>query len=185
MYSESAVDRVRLLFPFFLQSLPQPFPHRVATVRIKPDELVLASVEGFGAAFRSLGVNERQANGDDFERLTGVTGHVTESNRLVRWKCAARAAPEERRQFDDLVQDRDVVSLFDVFPSDACCHGRLVVGFSCGFHGFISLDESKFCVCKDSSADARLLGARVRNYEEMKLHTHGYSHEQCEKRLTK
>ncbi len=185
MYSESAVDRVRLLFPFLLQVLPQSLPHHVTTVWIKPDELVLASVEGFGAAFRSLGVNERQAYGDDFEGLTRVTGHVTDSNRFVRWKGAAGAAPEERRQFDELVQDRDVVSLFDVFPSDPCCHGRLVVGFRRGFHGFISLDESKFGLCKDSSADARLLSARIRNDEEMKLHTHGYSHEQCEKRLTK
>ena len=41
----------------------------MTAVRVKPDELVLASVEGFGAAFRSLGVNERQANSDDFEGL--------------------------------------------------------------------------------------------------------------------
>ncbi len=89
MYSESAVDRVRLLFPFLLQSLSQPFPHRAATVRIQPDELVLTSVESFRAAFRSLGVNERKANGDDLEGLTSVTGHVTESNRFVRWKGSA------------------------------------------------------------------------------------------------
>lgn len=144
MYSESAVDRERLLLPFLLQSLPQPFPHLAATVRVKPDELVLASVEGCRAALGALGINERQADGNDFEGLTSVTGHATESNRLVRWKYAARAAPQERRQFDDLVQYRNVVSSFDVFSSDSCSDGRLIVGFGCRFHDFISLDEREF-----------------------------------------
>lgn len=42
-------------------------------------------------------------------------------------------------------------------------------------------------MCKRSSFGFRLLGAVVRNDEEVKLHTHGYSHERYEneKRLTK
>ncbi|TWU62015.1 hypothetical protein V7x_37440 [Crateriforma conspicua] len=33
-------------------------------------------------------------------------------------------------------------------------------------------------MCRQSSLDVRLLGAGFRNREELKLHTHGYSHEQ-------
>lgn len=33
-------------------------------------------------------------------------------------------------------------------------------------------------MCRQSSLDIRLFGAGLRNSEELKLHTHGYSHEQ-------
>lgn len=119
MYSESAVDRVRLLFPFLLQVLPQSLPHLATSASVEPDELVFADVEDCGGASRLLGVNERQANGDDFAGLASVTGFVDRSNRFVRRECAAGAAPQERWQFVDLYQSGDVVSWFDVFSGDA------------------------------------------------------------------
>lgn len=134
MYSESAVDRVRLLFPFLLQVLPQSLPHLATSASVEPDKLVFADVEDRGTASRLLGVNERQADGDDFAGLASVTGFVDRSNWFVRRERAACAAPQERWQFVDLCQSGDVVSWFDVFSSDACCHVRREVGFGCGFH---------------------------------------------------
>ena len=84
MYSESAVDRVRLLFPFLLQVSSQSLPHPAASVPVKPNELVFADVEDRGSASRLLGVNERQADSDDFAGLASVTGLVDRSNWLVR-----------------------------------------------------------------------------------------------------
>ncbi len=95
---------------------------------------MFADVEDRGTASRLLGVNERQADGDNFAGLASVTGFVDRSNRFVRRKRAAGAAPQEGWQFVDLRQRGDVVSWFDVFSSDACCHVRREVGFGCGFH---------------------------------------------------
>jgi hypothetical protein len=177
VYSESAVDRVRLLLPFLLQILPQSLPHLATSVSVEPNELVFADVEDRGTASRLLGVNERQADGDDFAGLASVTGFVDRSNWLIRRKRAARAAPQERWQFVDLGQSGNVVSWLDVFSSDACCHVRREVGFACGFHDSFRLMKVVLNV-QIAFAGARLLGAGFRNGEEVKLHTHGYSHEQ-------
>ena len=63
VYSESAVDRVRLLFAFLLQSLSHLLPHLAATVRIEPDQLLLSYVDHVDAAPGAFGVNEGQADG--------------------------------------------------------------------------------------------------------------------------
>ncbi|MEZ6125804.1 MAG: hypothetical protein R3C49_21975 [Planctomycetaceae bacterium] len=101
---------------------------------VKPDKLVFADVEDRGTASRLLGVNERQADGDDFAGLTSVTGFIDRSNLLIRRECAARAAPQERWKFMDLGQSGNVVPWLDVFSGDACCHVRREVGVGCGFH---------------------------------------------------
>ena len=93
MYSESAVDRVRLLFAFLLQSLSHLLPHLAATVSIEADQLLLSCVDHVDAAPGAFGVNEGQADGDDFVGLTHVTRHVSRANRLVGRQSGARAAP--------------------------------------------------------------------------------------------
>ena len=93
MYSESAVDRVRLLFPFLLQSLLHLLPHNATAVRVEPDQLLLSCVDHVDAAPGAFGVNEGQADGDDFVGLTRVTRHVTSANRLVGRQSDTRAAP--------------------------------------------------------------------------------------------
>lgn len=95
---------------------------------------MFADVEDRGTASRLLGVNERQADGDDFAGLASVTGFIDRSNWFVRRERAAGAAPQERWEFVDLGQSGDVVSWFDVFSGDACCHVRREVCFGCGFH---------------------------------------------------
>ena len=83
MYSESAVDRVRFLFRFLLRRLSHLFPKRAAVVPVKPDELLLSCVERDQAAFRPPGVNERQANGNDFVRFAAGTRQVASPNGFV------------------------------------------------------------------------------------------------------
>ena len=137
---------------------------------------MFAGVEDRGTASRLFGVNERQADGDDFAGLASVTGFVDRLNWLIRRECAACAAPQERWQFVDLRQSGDIVSWFDVFSGDACCHVRREIGFGCGFHDSFRLMKVVLNV-QIVFAGVRLLGAGFRNGEELKLHTHGYSHE--------
>ena len=65
MYSESAVDRVRLLLRFLRRSLSHLFPERAAVDAVQPDELLLSRVQGNDLAAGSLGINKWQADCDD------------------------------------------------------------------------------------------------------------------------
>lgn len=101
---------------------------------------MLPRVQSYRATFGALGVDKRQTDDNDPEGLPRVGWHVTDSNRLIRWQGAVGAAPQERRNLDNLVEDRDIVPLLDVLAGDSCDDGRLWVDFGGVFHGFTSLE---------------------------------------------
>ena len=60
---------------------------------VEPDQLLPSCVENIDASPETFGVNEGQADGDDFVGLTRVTRHISRANRLVGRQRGARAAP--------------------------------------------------------------------------------------------
>ncbi len=77
MYSVPAVECVRLLFPFLLQSLAYLLPHLAAAIRVEPDQLLLSCVDDVDAAPGTFDVNEGQADGDDFVRVRETPAPIT------------------------------------------------------------------------------------------------------------
>lgn len=65
------------------KSLSQLFPKRTTVVVVKPDELLLSSVESNQVVLGSLGVNERQADGNDFARIASGVWQVASPNGFV------------------------------------------------------------------------------------------------------
>lgn len=83
MYSESAVDRVRLLLRFHRHSLSHLLPKRPTVGAVKPDELLLSRIQGNDFAAGELDVNKWQADGDDLVRLANGVGQVANPNGFI------------------------------------------------------------------------------------------------------
>jgi hypothetical protein len=86
---------------------------------VQPCQAALAQVERSPAADRQFDQDKRKAYGLYLQWNASAPGDKLDADRLVNRKRPRLGAPQERRQFSDYVQQRDIIAWPYVFGRES------------------------------------------------------------------
>lgn len=111
------------------------FPEFASCFGIESDELLSTGIEGDEFPLGAFGVDEGEADGDDFKGESGIARDEAGTNWFIEREDVAGAGPEERGEFDDFMEAGDEVAGLEILAGDTGRDGGW--DFGGGFHDWM------------------------------------------------